>query len=51
LIGRIETTADVGGDHVAFVLAPERVDAGPAIEPLRASALAGLTPGHEADEG
>jgi flavin reductase (DIM6/NTAB) family NADH-FMN oxidoreductase RutF len=52
-VGRRVSLVDDGGDHVEVTLEPELVEApddGTGSAPLRASALAGLEPGHPAGD-
>ncbi|HHV21572.1 MAG TPA: flavin reductase [Propionibacterium sp.] len=49
-IGRRVALAEVGGDHACFVLEVEDAACTEEFEPLRLSALSGLTPGHPAED-
>ena len=50
LVGRRVAWLDDGSDHACITLDPVQVDDAPAEAVVRASALAHLTPGHDADE-
>lgn len=49
-VGRRVAALDTGGDHVCFVLEPERAQAGDRFAALRLGELTDLEPGHEADD-
>ena len=49
-VGRRIALLDEGGDHVCITLDPGHLDASGELTPIRASELADLTPGHEAED-
>lgn len=51
LVGRRVSLVDDGdSDHVCLTLAPEVVETAASFSPLRLSAVAGIVPGHDAEE-
>lgn len=50
MVVRRTAVLDEGGDHVCVVTAPVDVACSGSFAPLRLSQVAGLSPGHEADE-
>jgi flavin reductase (DIM6/NTAB) family NADH-FMN oxidoreductase RutF len=50
LVGRRVTILDDGGDHVCITLDPQLVEGSRDLVPIRASELADLDPGHDAED-